>query len=548
MTRKIKYGIIALLGLASCTIENDIPYPTVTGSITGFTVEGQRGPEDNESNTSAVIDATARTVTVYVNDSVDISELKITQLAINPSYAELLVDSALCVDPDYFPFSHFASLDSIPVSSNTRIDFSNPVTFTIRTYQDYLWKVTVEQIIKRTVDVYGMTRYILDADSRNVIIYVNESYVPDLTEVQINTLDLGGEFGSVCPDPTTVHDFTTSQTFYAKLSWEDDTWTSWKVFVYQDEDSDTETASGSAFARVTSATITGSCTANASVSMEYKEESATEWLTASDVTVSGTTYTAQLTGLTGSTTYSYRATIDGVTGTESTFTTVGAVTLENGSFENWYQDGKVYYPNASGSSFWGTGNPGAASFVGNLTTPTTDAVSGYAAKLESKDATIKLGAGNIFTGDFTIDGTHGLLTFGRSFSSFPTALRLYYKYTSETINRIGDDSLESLLGLADTCHIYIALSDKSEPYTISTRPSTRQLFDKNDANIIAYGEFLTGNSTSSYQQITIPLEYNATNRTPNYIIIVCAASKYGDYYTGGEGSTLYLDEMELVYE
>ncbi len=537
-----------MLGLASCAIENDIPYPTLTGSITGFTVEGQRGPEDNESNTSAVIDATARTVTVYVNDSVDISELKITQLAISPSYAELLVDSSLCVDPDHFPFSHFASLDSIPVSSNTRMDFSDPVSFTIRTYQDYLWTVTVEQIIKRTVDVYGMTRYILDADSHNVIIYVNESYVPDLTEVQINTLDLGGEFGSVRPDPTTVHDFTTSQTFYAKLRWEDNLWTSWRVFVYQDEDSDATTASGSAFSRVTSATITGSCTANASVSMEYKEASVTEWLTASDVTVSGTTYTAQLTGLTGSTTYSYRATIDGVTGAESTFTTVGAVALENGSFENWYQDDKVYYPNASGSSFWGTGNPGAASFVGNLTTPTTDAVSGYAARLESKDALIKLGAGNIFTGDFTLDGTHGLLTFGRSFSSFPTALRLYYKYTSETINRIGDDSLESLRGQADTCHIYIALSDKSEPYTISTRPSTRQLFDKNDANIIAYGEFLTGNSTSSYQQITIPLEYNATNRTPNYIIIVCAASKYGDYYTGGEGSTLYLDEMELVYE
>ena len=83
---------------------------------------------------------------------------------------------------------------------------------------------------------------------------------------------------------------------------------------------------------------------------------------------------------------------------------------------------------------------------------------------------------------------------------------------------------------------------------INTDPKSRQLFDKNDANIIAYGEFLSAQTTSSYQQIEIPLTYRATNRTPKYIIIVCAASKWGDYYVGGVGSTLWLDEMELVYE
>ena len=74
------------------------------------------------------------------------------------------------------------------------------------------------------------------------------------------------------------------------------------------------------------------------------------------------------------------------------------------------------------------------------------------------------------------------------------------------------------------------------------------MFNKNDANIIAYGEFISGQSTSAYQQITIPLEYRALNRTPRYLVIVCAASKYGDYFIGGVGSTLWLDEMELVYE
>lgn len=550
MIKKILYSIFALSFLASCAIENDIPYPQIVGSITAFEVEGQRGPEDNEGSTAAVIDANARTVTVYVNDSVDVRELKITRLALDPRDAALVVDSALCDDAEHFPFGHFASLDSIPVSSNTRVDFSKPVNMTVRTYQDYVWKVTVEQIIKRTVDVDRMNSVVLDANSRNVIIYVASDV--DLSNVQINRLDLGGEFGDVRPNPADVHDFTSSQQFYAKLAWEE-TWTSWNVFVYHSDGSgdDSSSSSQETFAMVTSATVSGTCTSGSSVEVEYREQSATraaEGWQSVQATVTGTTYTAKLTGLKGSTTYVYRPVIDGTTGAEKTFTTAGEQQLENGSFEQWSNDGDIAIPNAAGGTFWGTGNPGAASFIGNLTTQTNDAVSGTAARLESKWAVIKLGAGNLFTGDFSLDGTHGKLNFGRPFTSFPTALRLYYKYTPTTIDRIGDDSLESLRGKSDTCHIYVALSDKSEPYVIRTRPSERQLFNKNDANIIAYGEFLSAETQSSYKQITIPLDYRATNRTPKYIVIVCAASKYGDYYTGGAGSTLFIDEMELVYE
>lgn len=549
MIKKILYSIFALSFLASCAIENDIPYPQIVGSITAFEVEGQRGPEDNEDNAAAVIDANARTVTVYVNDSVDVRELKITRLALDPRDAALVVDSALCDDAEHFPFGHFASLDSIPVSSNTRVDFSNPVNMTVRTYQDYVWKVTVEQIIDRKVDVEGMTSCVIDPSTRNVIIYVGSDQ--DLSNITVKTLNLGGEFGEVTPNPADVHDFTTSQKFYARLNWEPEgQYSTWNVFVYHDEGGGSSTSNSDVFARVTSATLTGNIQSGKTPVVEYKEQSASDWQTVSDVSVSSTKFTANITGLSASTTYSYRVSVDGVAGAEKTFTTVAATPLENGGFENWHTEGKIEIPNAEGSDFWGTGNPGAASFIGNLTTPTNDAVSGQAACLETKDAFIKLGAGNIFTGDFQLDGTNGILHFGRPFTSFPTALRLHYKYTSATIDRIGDEvgSLENLRGRPDSCHIFIALSDKSEPYEIRTKPSVRQLFDKNDRNIIAYGEFIKGESVSSYQQLTIPLEYRATNRTPKYIIIVCAASKYGDYFIGGVGSTLFIDEMELVYE
>ena len=534
--------------MASCAIENDIPYPIKEASIESIEVEGQRGAEENVF-TAATINKTARTATLYVNDSVDITKLKITRLKITAD-AELIPDSAACVNYAKFPNTGFASLDSIPTSSNTRMDFSSPVNFTLRTYQDYIWKVTVNQIVEREIDVVGMTDdYVLDANSRRVIIYVGSDQ--DLSNIQINKLNLGGEYGSVKPDPTTVHDFTTSQTFYAARHGED-VWQEWKVFVYQTDEGGSG-GSADVFPMTTKAILKGSIQSGKTPEIEYAKQSESSWnsVPSSDISVSGTSFTATLSGLSASTTYKYRVSVDGTTGSEQTFTTVAAVALENGKLENWSQDGKVWYPNASDADpFWGTGNPGAANFIGNLTEPTDESISGKAALLETKNAIIKLGAGNLFTGDFQLDGLNGLLHFGREFSSFPTALRLYYKYTSTTINMIGDNvgDLASMKGEPDICHIYIALSDKSEPYEIRNNPDKRQLFDKDDANIIAYGEFSSNQSTSSYKQIEIPLEYRYTNRTPKYIIIVASSSKYGDYYIGGVGSKLWLDEMELVYE
>lgn len=533
--------------MASCAIENDIPYPIKEASIESIEVEGQRGAEENVF-TAATINKTARTATLYVNDSVDITKLKITRLKITAD-AELIPDSAACVNYAKFPNTGFASLDSIPTSSNTRMDFSSPVNFTLRTYQDYIWKVTVNQIVQRDIEVEGMTDYVLDANSRRVIIYVGSDQ--DLSSIQISKLNLGGEYGRVKPDPTTVHDFTTSQTFYAARHGED-VWQEWKVFVYQTDEGGSG-GSADVFPMTTKAILKGSIQSGKKPEIEYAKQSESSWnsVPSSDISVSGTSFTATLSGLSASTTYKYRVSVDGTAGSEQTFTTVAAVALENGKLENWSQDGKVWNPNAADADpFWGTGNPGAASFIGNLTEPTNESISGKAALLETKNAVIKLGAGNLFTGDFQLDGLNGLLHFGRPFTSFPTALRLYYKYTSTTINMIGDNAgdLASLKGEPDMCQIYIALSDKSEPYEIRNNPSNRHLFDPDDSNIIAYGEFTSNQSTSSYKQIEIPLEYRYTNRTPKYIIIVASSSKYGDYYIGGVGSKLWLDEMELVYE
>ena len=54
--------------------------------------------------------------------------------------------------------------------------------------------------------------------------------------------------------------------------------------------------------------------------------------------------------------------------------------------------------------------------------------------------------------------------------------------------------------------------------------------------------------SSSYKDFTIELDYRDMTRTPKYIVITACASKYGDYFTGGVGSTLWVDEFEFVYD
>lgn len=544
-------GILALTAgiLTSCAIENDIPYPIIEASIESMTVEGQRGADQN-TFTAATINKSARTVTLYVNDGVDLSRLQILSLKTTTG-AELVVDDPnVCEDYSKFPTSGFASLDSIPLSSNTRVNFSQPVTFTLRTYQDYQWKVTVNQIIQRDIEIDNKPAdCVIDANTRNVIIYVDPKQ--DLTNLNITKMNLGGEYGYVSPDPTLQKDYSKPLTFWVNYSWEEASY-KWTVYVYPyDEDSDSSSAE--AFAMTTRATINGKIRSGKTPTVEYRKESETSWSTVppANVSTSGNTFSATLTGLSASTTYKYRISVDGSAGSEQTFTTAAATPLENGAMEEWSQDGKQWNPWAAGNdAFWGTGNPGAAAFIGNLTTPTDESVKGQAALLETKNAIIKLGAGNIFTGDFALDGLNGLLHFGRPFSAFPSSLRLNYKYTSATINMIGDNvgDLASLKGQPDMFQIYIALSDKSEPYEIRNDPKNRQLFDPEDDGIIAYGEYTSSETVSTYKQLEIPLEYRATNRTPKYIIVVASSSKYGDYYIGGVGSKLWLDEMELVYE
>ena len=545
MIKKLLYTTLCLLTLHGCKIENDIPYPIVEGNITAFEVEGQRAGEEG-GNAQATISTQNRTVTLYVDDSVDLSNLRITRLTVS-NEAELIPDSAACHDYADFPRAGFETLDDLPTSTDTRIDFTQPVHFTLRTYQDYDWTVTVSQIIDRKIELENQTGLVVDVNSRTVIINVD----PDqsLDAIKVTAFDLGGEHGTVVPDPTAsdTFDFSEPVTFYVSYGWEEASYP-WTVYVYHQASSG---ATGDVFSRVTTASLNGSIQNGKTPVVEYKAQTESNWtaLPSSAVTVSGTSYSATFTGLSAGTTYQYRVSIDGIAGAEQSFTTAPATPLTNGGFEDWSSAAAgtqtLYNPWAEGStSFWNTGNRGSAPFIGSITTPTTESVSGNAAHLQSRWAAIKLAAGNIFTGEFALDGTNGVLTLGRPFTSFPSGLRFHYRYTTSDVNRIGNDRLEYMRHQNDSCHVYIALTTAT--FTVRTKEGIS--FNRHDPSVIAYGEFASDQNRATYREVEIPLEYYSMTRVPSYLIIVASSSKYGDFFTGGDASEMYLDEMELIYE
>ena len=554
-----RFCLFVFFVLASCAIENDIPYPIVNAGITDIRVEGQR-PAEGSSDDAALIDASAKTILLYVNDSVDISRLKLTRLVVNPRDAQVLVDSALCANPNKFPFAGFASLDSIPMSSNTRVDFTKPVNFTIKTYQDYVWQVKVKQIIDRKVEAKGMIDYSIDELDNRVIIYVGKG--ENLKNISITSLALGGAYGEVTPNPTTVKDFTSPQKFLVQYPWsEPNKGTIWTVYVRL-TDGGSQPSAGDLSVNAWSkyAFVEGKAT-EANCSFEYVKQGETSWNKVS-AKADGSKVSAKIEGLQPATAYQCRLVdASGSVLGESTFTTETATPLYNGNFDLWHQDGKTWYAGEAGHSFWDTSNPGTTTGLGavvniNPTQGNSTVVhtpGGKSAELKSQFK-VKFAAASLYTGSFgSLVGMNGAkIKFGRSFASRPFALHGFFQYAPVAVTHIGDNQPAGTLskGDMDVCSIYIALAKES--YTVDNTKAETFIQFKTDNNIIAYGELPLKECVSTngtWKEFTIDLEYKTLEK-PNdmYLIVVASASKYGDYFTGGDGSILYVDDFELIYD
>ena len=322
----------------------------------------------------------------------------------------------------------------------------------------------------------------------------------------------------------------------------------------------------------------------------------TNWSVVNAVADGEAAWKAELTGLNPSTAYSYRLLIDGEkVGDELTLTTDVATPIPNGSFEyvslvsgtSYY---KFYDPNcsdpASRTKFWGSGNgegdegvAGSAS-MGVIITDIdkSDKVDGNQSLLAKNGEKLgMLTAGNIFTGDFTelIVGTKngGKVNFGRPWTSRPSAMKLYCKYTTGQMDIVNGAPAGTTLTSGQTydrAQIKFALGTwaykqyggtKNCPVQVNTLDESTFVDFFTDPSTIANGELIIYNdgyeisrggkksaTTSGWIEYTIPLNYRNLYTYPTHIMISISASQYGDYFSGYSGSKLWVDKVELIYE
>lgn len=281
----------------------------------------------------------------------------------------------------------------------------------------------------------------------------------------------------------------------------------------------------------------------------------------------GTRFAAVLTGLTPATTYEYLTVSDNFESTDAmTFTTEAEPQLPNSSFEEWSTSGKTVLLAANANNlFWDSGNHGSSTMSKNITDKSTQYVhSGtYSAQLTSQFVGVgsigKFAAGNAFVGKYLkTDGTDGVLGWGRPFTARPKAFRIWIKYNPGTVQKKGAVSGYLNEGDQDQGAIYMALVDgtvdtydgQKWPAVIKTKASERKLFNPEGENVIAYGAKFLESATDGdgLIELVVPLTYRRNDTRPAALIFVASASRYGDYFCGGEGSTLWIDDIELIYE
>ena len=518
MRKHILYIITLFFALTSC-LKNDIPYPRIQANFLSFEVDGALKPSE--------IDSINKVIKVYLKESTDIKNVRVAAYSITPS----------------------SSISGVNFMEN--IDLSSDIYVTVSLFQDYLWTIKGVQDIERYFTVKNQIgSSTIDAVGKRVVAYV-PSWT-DTTAVEITSIKLGAQGSVMAPDISNkAVDFTSPVTVDVTTHGRTDKWT---IYVNTTQ-STVSTLRVDAWTNV--AWVYCEAQEGKNNGVEYKKASDTEWNTVPStwITTNGGSYYARLIHLEAQTKYVARAFSDDDKGAEIEFTTGSIVQVPNLGFDDWRLDGKVWNPWAEGDEqYWDTGNKGATTLGNSNSVPTTDSAtgSGKAAMLETKFVGIgvvgKLAAGNIFTGKYVAtDGTNGILSFGREYKERPTKLKGKLKYNCVPISHVSS-GFEYLKGRPDTCIVWVALSDSNEPYTIKTNPKTLQLFDPKDPTVIAHGYTQYGETVPDYIPFEVEFKYNSTQRIPNYIILVASASKYGDYFTGGNGSILYVDDMELVFD
>lgn len=227
--------------------------------------------------------------------------------------------------------------------------------------------------------------------------------------------------------------------------------------------------------------------------------------------------------------------------------------LQNSDFDIWHDAqglNGIYYDELGTnvpSSIWATANLGTSTYSVYGSKPIT-IVNNTLIQIKTDSVKqLPITAGTAFTGYFYLNGAISnpgdpkkATLFGTPFIHKPSAFKVKYKYTAGTYykqaelvnpdNIFGGFTEESISG-EDKCAIYAILETRD-----------------NDAVVeIARAELFSTSTSDVITETIIPFEY-LHQLEPTHITVVFSSSKDGDLWRGAVGSTLVIDELELVYD
>ena len=217
---------------------------------------------------------------------------------------------------------------------------------------------------------------------------------------------------------------------------------------------------------------------------------------------------------------------------------------------------------------WASGNEGFNFAMGSAATdeyPTVqyaDGKVGKCVKLETKltgslgeMVKMPIAAGNLFIGSFNmlnaISNPPGATRFGTPFSNQPQRLTGYYKY------KAGEQFYENggYTSRKDMFNIYAIFYEVTKDVDMldGTLPNNNY----GHPNMVALALVSDPHETDKWEYFDIPFDYERYGKkidedklaSGGYkISIIFASSKDGATFEGAPGSTLLIDEVELIYE
>lgn len=243
--------------------------------------------------------------------------------------------------------------------------------------------------------------------------------------------------------------------------------------------------------------------------------------------------------------------------------------FEKARLVNNYQE--LYETDANGNSLtWASGNPGYKLANSGATTdnyPTTLGIglgrTGNCARLVTRE-TGSLGAmvgmpiasGNLFIGSFDLSNALGnalgATKFGTTFYHRPLRLTGYYQYKSGPRffeNGQFNDQKK------DCFNLYALFYEKTDEVKVLDGHVAKNNFEH--PNLVAVALIDNARESDEWVHFDLAFDYKRYGKTLDYdklqaggynLAIVMASSKDGDQFQGAPGSTLLVDDLEIVYE